>query len=81
MRSGAGGRPGEADACGGMATGQSQSRLPPLGDGAPGSCPRAVLVDPAYFHLPPDRAALSHWLEMRDPGLGPRRGAADLGCA
>lgn len=81
MQSGAGGRPGEADARGGMATGQSQSRLQRLGDRAPGGCPRAALVCPAYLHPPPDRAALSHRLEMRDPGPGPRCGAAFLDCA
>ena len=81
MQSDAGGRPGEADARGGMATGQSQSRLQRLGDRAPGGCPRPALVCPAYFHPPPDRAALSHRLEMRDPGPGPRCGAAFLDCA
>lgn len=81
MRSGAGGRPGEAGARGGMATGQSQSRLPPLGNRATGGCPRAALIGPAYLHPPPDRVALSHRLEMRDPDRGPRRGAAVLGCA
>ena len=81
MRSGAGGRPGEADARGGMATGQSQCRLQLLRDRAPGACPRAARVCPAYLHPLPDRAALSHRLEMRDPGRGPRHGAAVLGCA
>lgn len=79
MRSGAGGRPGEADARGGMATGQSQSRLQLLRDRAHGACPRAARVCPAYLHPLPDRAALSHRLEMRDPGRSPRRGAAVLG--
>lgn len=84
MRSGAGARPREPDARGGMATGQSQPPLPPLSDRTPGGCPRAALVGPAYFHTPPPlpaRAALSHRLEMRDPGPGPRREAAALGCA
>lgn len=80
VRSGEG-RPGEADARGGMATGQSLSRLPTLGDRAPGGCPRAALAGPAYLHPPPGRAALSHRLEMRDPGPGPRCGAADPSCA
>lgn len=79
MRSGARRRPGEADARGGMATGQSQSRLQLLRDRAPGACPRAARVCPAYLHPLPDRAALSHRLEMRDPGRGPRSGAAVLG--
>lgn len=81
VRSGAGERPSEADTRGGMATGQSQCRLPPLGDRAPCGCPRAAPVGPAYLHPPPDPVALSHWLEMRDPGPRPRRGAAELGCA
>ncbi|XP_077797421.1 uncharacterized protein LOC144330328 isoform X2 [Macaca mulatta] len=54
-----------------MATGQSQPRLPPLDDRTPGSCPRAALVGPAYPHPPPDRVALSHRLETRDPRPGP----------
>ncbi|XP_078191376.1 uncharacterized protein LOC144577435 isoform X2 [Callithrix jacchus] len=54
-----------------MATGQSQPPLPPLGDRMPGSCPRAALVGPAYPHPSPDRAALSHRLETRDPRPGP----------
>lgn len=80
VRSGEG-RPGEADARGGMATGQGLSRLPTLRDRAPGGCPRAALVGPAYLHPPPGRAALSHRLEMRDPGPGPRCGAAGPSCA
>lgn len=81
MRSGARARPGEPDDRGGMAMGQRQPLLPPLGDRGPGGCLCAALVGPAYLHPPPTRAALSHRLEMRDPGPSLSREAAVLGCA
>lgn len=67
MRSGAGARPREPDARGGMATGQSQPLLPQLSDRAPGACPRAALVGPAYLHAPPAGAALSHGWRCATP--------------
>lgn len=71
VRSRAGGRPGEADARGGMAMGQSQSRLPLLGGRAPGGCLRAALVGPAYLHPPPGPSGLESPTGDARPRPGP----------
>lgn len=78
MRSGARRRPGRQTpaaewrrARASLDSNCSATELPAPAPARPGSVP--------FLHPLPDRAALSHRLEMRDPGRGPRSGAAVLG--